>query len=66
MSRDIRGKLTSIGVRRERIGRETEKLSRETRIAITEAREAGISMQEIADLVKLDRTNLYRTYGKKV
>ncbi len=62
MSRDIRGRLASIGTRRERLGRETAKLARETRTAVRDAREAGIPMTEIAELVKLDRTNLY--YGK--
>ncbi len=64
MSRDIRGRLASIGLTRERLNRETKKLARETESAILDARKAGVSMTEIAELVKLDRTNLYHTYRK--
>lgn len=59
---ELRRELLAIGDRRLDLRLAIEKLAIDTNNAISRAR-GEISMTEIAQLVGVDRTGLYRTYG---
>jgi len=62
MQQDVRDELREIGERREQQKLAEEKLAHDTAAAIRRARRAKVSMTEVARLVRLDRTYLYRGF----
>lgn len=58
----LRAELAEIGERRVQITGATSKLADDTRAAIRKAK-GVLAMTEVAQLVKLERTSMYHTYG---
>lgn len=59
----VRAELRKIGERRAEVKAEDARLAEDTARAIKRARRARLPMTEVAALVGLDRTYLYRGYG---
>jgi hypothetical protein len=59
---ELRKQLGEIGRRRAQIRAQTTQLSFDTAVAIRKA-QGVLSLTEIATLIGVDRTGLYRTYG---
>lgn len=58
----LRRELLDLAERRRVVVAAVEQLSRDTGRAIKRAR-GVLAMTEVAELIALDRTSLYRTYG---
>jgi DNA invertase Pin-like site-specific DNA recombinase len=58
----IRERLRRVAERRRAAEREDDEIADEIRDSINEARDANISMTEVARLLEIDRTSMYRTY----
>lgn len=58
----VRAKLGALGNRRKEHGKAEDELREEVREAVAEARLAKLPMQEVADLLDLNRTTLYQVY----
>lgn len=59
---DISDELRDLGRRRHEKRAEDKALVTEIRGAVARARRSGLAMADIADLLDIDRTQLYRTY----
>jgi DNA-binding phage protein len=58
----LRDELQEIGRRRDDLSTDQAKLARDTRLALRRAR-GRLPVTEMARLVGLERSSLYRTYG---
>lgn len=59
----IRAELAEIGERRVQVSAAVTQLAVDTQAAISKAR-GVIAMTEVAQLVRLERTSMYHTYGR--
>lgn len=59
---DLRVRLVNIAARREEHQEAASELADETRRLVREAQREGMAMKEVARLLRIDRTTLYRTY----
>lgn len=59
---DLRVRLVNIAARREEHQEVASELADETRRLVREAQREGMAMKEVARLLRIDRTTLYRTY----
>lgn len=59
---DIEAQLSALGQKRATQRVSDEQLRGDIRAAVAKAKEQGIAMTRVAELLGLDRTQLYRTY----
>jgi DNA invertase Pin-like site-specific DNA recombinase len=59
---EVRSHLAELAQLRRRVRDEDEDIARDIRATLADARRLGMSMSEVARLLEIDRTGLYRTY----
>lgn len=59
---NIDARLKFLGKKRRRQRTADEQLVNEIRDAVEDARDSGVSMTKVSELLQIDRTQLYRTY----
>lgn len=59
---DVRQRLRGLAEQRQQDLVSTERLRERIRLTIRDAQEMGVPMTEIARLLRMDRSSVYRTY----